>query len=378
MSLQPRLFGTHLDVQKNEIRNSVMQNLSSAPSSPVEGLTYYDTTLHQYGVYQNGAWAYFADKTFLLNRANHTGTQTSSTISDLATTVKAYTLDSFAAPVADVSMNSHKLTNVATPVSSTDAANKAYVDNSVQGLTQKPTAMAATAAALPTNTYSNGTAGLGATLTASANAALVVDGYTVAVGDVILVKNEATQANNGLYTVTATGSGSAAYVLTRSTDMATSGEYQGAFIPVGPDGTANKNTIWLCGNTAAPTVGTTAITFTQIAAPSSYSAGNGLTLASTTFSAVADTGITVSGTGIKVDHTKVPYIYTTTFGDGTSTSFTITHNLGTQAVIVQIYYTATPYQQVEFDVQHTSTTQITINTNGITPTSGQFTVVILG
>jgi len=355
-----------------------MQNLSSAPSSPVEGQCYYDTTLHQYGTYQNGAWAYFADKSFLLNRANHTGSQTSSTISDLATTVKGYTLDSFSAPAADVSMNSHKLTNLATPVSSTDAATKGYVDSSVQGLTQKPTAMVATTTALPANTYTNGTSGVGATLTANSNGALTIDGYTVVTNDVVLVKNEATGANNGLYTVTQAGDGTHPYILTRHVDMDTSGEFQGGFVPVGPDGTTNKNTIWLNGNTSAPTVGTTAITFTQIAAPTSYSAGNGLQLASTVFSVVADTGIAVTGSGVKVDHTKVPYIYTTTFGDGSSTSFTITHSLGTQAVIVQIYYTASPYQQVEFDVQHTSTSQITINTNGITPTSGQFTVIVLG
>src|SRR5581483_11506028 len=378
MSLQPRLFGTHIDLQKNEVRNSVMQNLSSAPSSPVEGQCYYDTTLHQYGTYQNGAWAYFADKSFLLNRANHTGSQTSSTISDLATTVKGYTLDSFSAPAADVSMNSHKLTNLATPVSSTDAATKGYVDSSVQGLTQKPTAMVATTTALPANTYTNGTSGVGATLTANSNGALTIDGYTVVTNDVVLVKNEATGANNGLYTVTQAGDGTHPYILTRHVDMDTSGEFQGGFVPVGPDGTTNKNTIWLNGNTSAPTVGTTAITFTQIAAPTSYSAGNGLQLASTVFSVVADTGIAVTGSGVKVDHTKVPYIYTTTFGDGSSTSFTITHSLGTQAVIVQIYYTASPYQQVEFDVQHTSTSQITINTNGITPTSWQFTVIVLG
>lgn len=73
----------------------------------------------------------------------------------------------------------------------------------------------ATAAALPANTYNNGTSGVGATITGNSNGALSVDGVAVSVGDRILVKNEATAANNGIYNVTATGSAGAPYILTR-------------------------------------------------------------------------------------------------------------------------------------------------------------------
>ena len=67
-------------------------------------------------------------------RANHTGTQVASTISDLATTVKAYTLDEFADPVAAIAMNSQKITGLATPTDSTDASTKGYVDTQVSNL----------------------------------------------------------------------------------------------------------------------------------------------------------------------------------------------------------------------------------------------------
>ncbi len=89
-----------------------------------------------------------------------------------------------------------------------------------------------TAAALPAYTYNNGTAGVGATITASANGALVVDGETITtLGTRILVKNE-TAGNapyNGIYTLTTAGGVSTAFVLTRSTDMNIAAEFDGSF-----------------------------------------------------------------------------------------------------------------------------------------------------
>lgn len=79
----------------------------------------------------------------------------------------------------------------------------------------------ATWTALPANTYSNGSSGVGATLTGSANGALTVDGVVVATGERILVAGEYNQANNGIYIVTQAGSSSSAYILTRSTDANT-------------------------------------------------------------------------------------------------------------------------------------------------------------
>jgi microcystin-dependent protein len=166
------------------------------------------------------------------------------------------------------------------------------------------TARLATDAALPANTYLLGV------LTAVSLGALTVDGVAVANGDLILVKNEATGANNGLYTVTNLGSAGVAYVLTRSTQMDASGEFVGAVIPVRSEGTVNANTEWRCTNTTAPTVGTTAITF-AIQSPNNVSdtaydatSWNGVTTIAPSKNAVRDK-IDTMDTAIALNTAKV-------------------------------------------------------------------------
>ena len=88
---------------------------------------------------------------------------------------------------------------VPTPTNSTDAATKAYADTIAAGINWHNSVEIATAAALPnTPTYSNGTSGVGATLTASANARLVMDGANATTGDRVLVKNQASATQNGI------------------------------------------------------------------------------------------------------------------------------------------------------------------------------------
>jgi len=224
-------------------------------------------------------------------------TLTSAKISDFDTQVRTSTLAQMAAPGADVSMNNHKLTSVADPVSSQDAANKQYVDMAIQGLKQKPTATVATTAALAACTYGNGSAGLGATLTGNSNGALTVDTHAVAVGERVLVKNQVAGEQNGLYTQTQLGDGSHPFILTRDISMDVSTEYSGAFIPVLDVGSVNNNTIWLCDNTSTPTVGTTAITFVQIAAAGSYTASTGITITGSAISLTAPVTPALGGTG---------------------------------------------------------------------------------
>lgn len=196
---------------------------------------------------------------------------------------------------SDAIITGGSITGLPTPSATSDAATKSYVDASVQGLQIKPTAALATAAALPSNTYSNGSAGVGATLTGTADGALAVDGVAVTAGALVLVKNETTGANNGLYVVTATGSSSAVYVLTRHTGMETSTEFSGAFVPVGSGGTANSNTLWLANPSGTVTVGTTAIPFTQLNAATSYVSGTGITVSGGTVSLSTITNNTVWG-----------------------------------------------------------------------------------
>lgn len=197
--------------------------------------------------------------------------------------LSALTLDFFAPPAGDVSMNSHKLTSVATPTAATDAANKAYVDSLIVGLTMKPTARLATAAVLPSYTY------LANVITAAGNGPLSIDSTLVVVGDVVLIKDE-TGGNapyNGLYTVTAAGDntgGGHPFILTRHADMNLSSEFSGAFIPVNSEGPTNANSLWLCNNTTPPTVGVTNITFIQLNKGTDLQQGAGITISGNTVS----------------------------------------------------------------------------------------------
>jgi Pectate lyase superfamily protein len=172
-----------------------------------------------------------------------------------------------------VAFTGGSITGLPSPSNPSDAATKQYVDSTAQGLTIHSPVALATAAALPANTYNNGTAGVGATLTATANAALTVDGTAVTAGQRILVKNEATAANNGIYTVTATGSGSAPYVLTRATDANTPGVGNPSELGYGTyalatAGSLNINTGWIV-NATVTTIGTSAVNFVQFSSAGS-------------------------------------------------------------------------------------------------------------
>ena len=215
------------------------------------------------------------------------------------------------------------------PVSGTDIVNKLYADSIASGINFHQSVRLATAAALPANTYNNGTSGVGATLTANANGALSVDGVAVVAGNRILVKNEATQANNGVYTVTDTGSsggpgpgpgGSNPYILTRATDFDSAGTGvdqidAGDFFLV-TAGSTQSNTSWVQQTPLPITVGTTAIVFSQFAAPVLYSAGTGLTLTGTVFS-ITNTGVSASTYG---SASSVPVIAVNAQGQITSAS----------------------------------------------------------
>lgn len=141
-------------------------------------------------------------------------------------------------------------------------ASQVLVPNSWQPM---PPATCATTAALPANTYANGTSGVGATLTGNSNGALAaIDGHSPSAGDLVFVQNEATEAHNGLYVVTQVGNGSEPYILTRSTSMDVTGDFVDAVVFV-EEGTVNAGLVFVCTNALAPTVGTTAITFAQAA-----------------------------------------------------------------------------------------------------------------
>jgi len=188
------------------------------------------------------------------------------------------------------------------PSNATDIVNKSYVDNFINGLRFQVATQYATTAAL-TVTYSNGTAGVGATLTnAGTQAAFTLDGSgtgsypAIAVGTRILVKNQTDQTQNGAYTVTTLGTVSTNWVLTRATDYDQSAEIQAGDFFYNQYGTTNNNTQWSQQTAAPVTLGTSNITFIQFGGGATYTAGTGLTLSGGSFS-ISNTAVTAGTYG---------------------------------------------------------------------------------
>ncbi len=161
------------------------------------------------------------------------------------------------------------LTLNADPTNALHAVTKQYVDNFITGLSWKQEVKAATTA----NIILSGPQ--------------TIDGYSAIAGDRILVKNQTTATNNGIYLV-------AAGAWTRTTDADSSSEIGTATMMV-QFGTVNKDTQWTCTNSANPVIGVDNITFGQISGAGTYSAGTGLTLIGTTF-AIDSTVVTLTGT----------------------------------------------------------------------------------
>ena len=281
-------------------------------------------------------------------------------------------------PLADVSFGNYKITSLATPTNSTDAATKGYVDSVAEGLHIHASVVAATTANLVA-TYSNGTSGVGATLTNNdTQAALVIDGVTLSVSDRVLVKNQTSGLENGIYTVTDTGSVSTNWVLTRATDMDTSAEVDGGDFTFVTGGSTWDNTGWVQTATGV-TIGTTAIVWQQFSGAGTYTASNGVQLVGSNFSGVAEAnaGLTVGASGFALDTAVAVRKYSASVGNGTSTSYTVTHSLGTRDVIVTVYDNSSPYAEVVCDVEHTTTSAVTVIFS-VAPTSNQYRVVVHG
>lgn len=354
------VLGANLDFVKLEARNMRVHQLASAPASPVTGQLYYDTgtnTLYWYngtswvsaaggaasdatasskGIIQlagdlggggtaaapviaNGAItsAKILDGTITdtdVSSANKDGATGTASMRTLGTgSAQAFPgngrLDQVAAPTTTVNMNSQRLISVADPTAAQDAATKNYVDNTVQGLDAKASVHAATAG-------SN-------IATLAGGAPNTLDGVTLAANDRILVKDQTTTNQNGIYTVTTLGTGSNG-TWTRALDMDNWLEVPSSYTWV-EQGTVNADTGWVCTADVGGTLGTTAITWTQFSAAGAAIAGNGLTKTGNTIDVGAGTGISVAADTVSVDGTIIPRYYNNN----------ATHSAGTTIVINQ-------------------------------------------
>ena len=222
-----------------------------------------------------------------------------------------------------VDVANKRITSVAEPTQSSDAATKNYVDAVKTGLDVKDSVIVTTTGNL-TATYSNGTSGVGATLTNSGTqAALTIDSRVLTVGDRVLVKDQTTALQNGFYKVTTVGTASVNWVLTRTVDADEDSEITpGAFTFV-EEGTVGASNGYVCTNVGAITIGTTPITFVQFSGAGSVIAGDGLTKSGNTLNAVGTNNrISISADAIDISSSYVGQATITTLGTITTGTWT--------------------------------------------------------
>jgi hypothetical protein len=217
-------------------------------------------------------------------------------ISDFDAGVRTNRLDQMAAPTGSVSANSQKITNLADPTADADAANKGYVDGVAQGLDIKDSCTAATTGNI--------------TIATALNNGDTLDGVTLSTNDRVLVKDQSTASENGIYKV---GSSPA-----RVDDLAAGADAAGAFTFV-EQGTVNGDNAFVCSSDkGSAVVGTNNLTFVQFSGAGQIIAGDGLDKSANTLSVdlKSNGGLVIESTEIAVDLAASSITGTLAIGDG--------------------------------------------------------------
>ena len=359
-------FLNNLDLNKNELRNAVVQVLSGAPSTPAVGQIYYDSTastlkictaitpsvvfldLGKQGTVTSvgstapiqstggttptisidaasgsAAGSMSSSHYTLVNNATDANTASAivkrdasgnfsagtitatitGTVSsfsnhdtdDLAegdtnlyytdTRVRANRLDQMSAPTSAVAFNSQKITGLADPTNAQDAATKAYVDAARSGLDVKQSVRVATTAPL--------------SITADLEPGDTLDtSVTLAEGDRVLVKNQSTASQNGIYVVQASGAA------LRATDADSSAEVTSGMFTFVEEGTVNADSGWVLTTNNPITLGSTGLVFAQFSGTGQITAGDGLTKTGNTIDVVGTTDrITANANSVDIAST---------------------------------------------------------------------------
>ena len=202
-------------------------------------------------------------------------------ISDFDAGVRANRLDQMAAPTGSVSMNSQTITNLAAPVNASDAASKSFVEATAQGLDVKDSCVAATTGNI--------------TISTALNNGDTLDGVSLSTNDRVLVKDQSTASENGIYVV---GSSPA-----RATDLAAGADAAGFFTFV-EQGTVNADNGFVCtSNKGSAVVGTNNLTIAQFSGAGQITAGDGLDKSGNTLSLdlKSNGGLVIESTELAID-----------------------------------------------------------------------------
>lgn len=333
--------------------------------------------------------------------ASNAGIQTSK-IANFDTAVQASRLDQMAAPTADVSLNSRKITSLADGTAAGDAVNKGQLDAAQNGLDVKASVRVATTANV--------------TIASALATGQTIDGVTLASGDRVLVRAQTDKTENGIWTAGSTP--------VRATDADAAGELSGGSFVFVEEGTANADTGWVVTTNGSITPGTTAHDWAVFSRAGELVAGDGLTKTGATLavdSSVARlTGATFTGK-VEVSHATDPafkvatghgsgaafdangegkiigvvdptsaqdaatkaYVdaqtgggqYAADVGNGSATTITVTHSLGSRDVIVQVYRNSGNYDEVIVETRRTTTNAVDL-VFATAPTSNQYRVVV--
>ena len=234
-------------------------------------------------------------------------------ISDFDTGVRTNRLNQMTSPNGAVNFNSQKITNLADPTADADAANKGYVDGVAQGLDVKDSCTAATTANI--------------TISTALNNGDTLDGVTLSTGDRVLVKNQNTASQNGIYVVGASPA--------RADDLATGADAAGFFTFV-EQGTVNGENGFVCtSDKGSAVVGTNNLTIAQFSGAGQIIAGNGLDKSGNTLSLdlKSSGGLRIESTELALNLSATNISGTLGIGDGgtgTTTAAQARINLGVQ------------------------------------------------
>ena len=443
-----RSFLTAVNLNKNELQNAAVQNLGTAPSAPVKGQIYYDSTANILYWWNGTTWvaaqggagvipaatvttqavgdapvvgastnyaredhkhgreafggsvaiqtsfglsAGIGVNTTLARSDHYHGTPTHDAAAHAAIPISA-----LAPATGPINMGGFVIGNVGTPVAPTDAANKGYVDNSIAGLDWKNSVALATTA----NIALTGTQ--------------TIDGVAVSLNGVsVLVKSQTSALENGIYLSNSAGA------WTRRTDADATTELVGAAVFV-ESGTVNADTAWVCTNDSAGfTLGTTPITWVQFAGGGAVTAGAGMTQSGNVLNVIGDATVTVAADSLGVADggvtnaklanmalssvkgnaiatpsppTDISFVQlaallanltvpvTRRYVDltiGGAVSQVVTHNLGVNYPVVDVFNNSAPYATIDCDVERTNFNVVTLRF-ATAPAANSVGVTVIG